>query len=253
MGVLYKKHNYINKDINIITDIFIREYDLKSAGLNILYNKGIFKDKEYDILLKKEKFQRNYLIGKFLQNNPYCNKILMDTFIEIRKKFFELNNLEDTDILSIKKDAIFTIDKECKNLEFDNYQFVSKGKFTNFVQFNQKEFYYNKYTENFEIKGYSEETKNFQKNYYFNLLKNIIKLSNKKDEIFKILIEIKSDLLEYKLPLEYYKDIDSNMYLFKFNGISLIGSNSLPNDIDKKILFINNNVSFINTLCNIYL
>lgn len=254
MGNLYKKHNYINKNLNTINDLMIREYDMKSAGLNILHNKGVFNDKEYKMLLSKPKYDRNYLIGKFLQVNKQYNKLLMDTFIDIRKKFFELNNIEDEDILSIKKDAIFTIDKECKNLEFDNYKFEFKNEYTTYLQFNNKEFYLNKYTKEMDVKGFSEETKEFQKDYYFKLIKDIMLLGNNKDEIFKVLIEFKYKLLNYELPMEYYKDIDSNSYLLLFNKVSLMGVDSLnQEDTDLKMLFINNNLSVINMLCNYYL
>ena len=79
-------------------------------------------------------------------------------------------------------------------------------------------------------------------------------LGNNKDEIFKVLIEFKYKLLNYELPMEYYKDIDSNSYLLLFNKVSLMGVDSLnQEDTDLKMLFINNNLSVINMLCNYYL
>lgn len=250
MSILYKKHNYLNKNISLIRDINIREYDIKSAGLNILHNLKVFTDEEYNNLLNMEKYNRNYLIGKFLQANPKYNTVMMDEFINIRKKFFELNNLEDDDVLSIKKDSIVTLDKECDNLIFDNYEFISKEEYNIYLQFNKKEFYYNKYTKELNVKGYSKETKEFQKNYYFKLLTNLFDNIKDKDEIFRILVNFKNDLLFYNLPIEYYKDIDFNLYLLKMNNYEMGAIPYLPSDSNKKLLFINNNVSFINTLCS---
>ena len=38
---LYLKDNYLNKQIQVINNCKITEYDLKSAGMNILYSCGI--------------------------------------------------------------------------------------------------------------------------------------------------------------------------------------------------------------------
>lgn len=52
-------------------------------------------------------------------------KTLNDKFVEVRKWFFENNDIQDDDILSIKKDAIITT-KRCLATEFDNIRFVER-------------------------------------------------------------------------------------------------------------------------------
>ena len=36
MAEIYEKHNYLNKDISLLVNTFIREYDMKAGGFSIL-------------------------------------------------------------------------------------------------------------------------------------------------------------------------------------------------------------------------
>ena len=77
--------------------------------------------------------------------------------------------------------TIFTIDKECKNLEFDNYKFEFKNEYTTYLQFNNKEFYNGNFLntdiKNFLDKYFSKEIgliEEYNKNNY-NKVKKLIK------------------------------------------------------------------------------
>ena len=252
MSTLYRKHNYVNKNIDIIRDMSIREYDIKSAGLNILYTEGYIGDDEYKALSNMDKLKRNIVIGKWLRENSEINKVMMDEFIKIRKMFFEGNDLVDDDILSIKKDAIFVLDKTLSNLEFGNYVFVEKEVFTSYLHLNkQEEYYYNKYTDNLVVKGFSDDIKSFQKDYYFKLVSSLLKNAKDKDKLFEILIEFKDDYLSKNLPKEYYKDIHENLYLFNLKG-NILGRDDISNDLFEHV-YIEPNLKYINLLINKFL
>ena len=250
MSVLYTKHNYTRKDITIIRNTMIREYDIKSAGLNILYNKEYVDEETYNHLMSIDKLERNIIIGKWLRENTSVNKEMMDEFIRIRKAFFEMNNLEDDNVLAIKKDAIFVIDRVLSGLQFENYLFVAKDEYTDFILMNKKEYYYNKYTNELVVKGFSQETKEFQKDYYFLLIKTLLNIPNPKDR-FKCLIIFKDDFLNRRLSKEYYKSIESNAYLFKMAG-SLLGMDDIPDNLLPKV-FLGYNIAFINYLISIFI
>lgn len=228
----------------------IREYDIKAAGPTILLNKNYFTKEEYDKLLSMDNLTRNILVGNWLRINKDVNKVMMDEFIEIRKMFFDKNELEDYDIISIKKDAIFVIDKDLNNLEFGVYKFVKKNEYTDYLYVDGKEFYYNKYTNKLDVKGCSKESKEIQMKLYFSLIIELFKMKNKND-IFKKLIEFKDDYLNYNLPKDFYRTIETNQFPFKLAG-GLVYMEEIPDVILNKVN-INSNLIFINMIISIFL
>lgn len=243
---LYLKHNYLNKDIAYLRNNIIREYDMVNAGINILRHNNIFTQEEYDRLNSMDKLEKNILVGKFLKNNPDISDALMNEFINIRKELFERNEITDDDVLSIKKDAIFVINKKMNDLQLNEfYQFQEKNKYIGYMNIDNKEFYYDMTKRHLDIKGFSKHIKEFHSNYLFKELEELmyLDLSNEKNMVFEKLIQLKYSFVTKELPKEYYYDIQQGKYLFE-----TIGQMFYLDDIDddlKKICFINNNLNFI--------
>lgn len=244
------KHNYTNKHIEIIRDVKIREYDIKSAGLNILYNKGYVDKIDYDTLLKLPKLERNIIIGKWLKDNSEINAVMMNEFIRIRKIFFELNEISDDEILAIKKDAIFIVDRDLNNLTFENYEFTCREEFTDYIYLDKKEYYYDKYTDTLEVKGFPKEVKEFQKEYFFKLIKDLLKLGKNKKEIFRFLIEFKTEFLDRNLSKEYYRSIATNYYPFRLATLVKY-MDDIPDEL-KDDLDISANLSYLNKIISLF-
>lgn len=251
---LYKKHNYKNKNLEYIKNCFIEEYDIKRAGLNILRNTNTITEEKYQEFLKMDKREADIIIGKWLRKHPEVSELMMNTYIEIRKRFFELNNItDDDDILSIKKDAIFVINHKCFHLEIDGYEFVLKNKFNSYAYINNYEFYYGKNKDNIVVKGMNHESVIDQKLYFIKLIKDLMRLDSigKYDEMFELLVDFKDDFIMNKLELPYYKDIITNQYQFNMGGV-LVGRDT----IDEKIIcniFKNGNLNFLNNIIKTFL
>ena len=103
-ATLANQHIYTNENLGLIKSV-IREYDMREAGFNLI--------KEYQLLKKSEikrleenftKQERTIEIGKLQNSNKYLAKNMMEAFKEARKQFCDLNDIENEDILSIKKD-----------------------------------------------------------------------------------------------------------------------------------------------------
>jgi hypothetical protein len=243
---LYMKHNYVNRNLVYLKNNIIREYDMVNAGINILHHHKVLSDEEYVNLNQMDKLAKNIVVGKFLKKNPDINEALMNEFINIRKDLFEVNGIQDDDILSIKKDAVFIINKRLNNLQLnEDYLFQEKNKYSGYINIDRKEFYYNIEQRKFDIKGYSKDIKAFHENYLFKELEQLMYLdmNNEKNMVFESLIKLKYDFVERNLDKGYYLDLTQGKYIFQTIG-SMLSLDDIDDEL-KQYCFINNNLNFI--------
>lgn len=207
---LYKKDLYTAKDINYIISKKIIEYDMKDAGFNLIkYYELLNKDK-IEYLSSLSKHIRKVEIGKLMRDNNELNKKLTSSFELMRRNFFEENNIKDKDVLSIKKDAIFIINKKCK-FKLKNVEFVEKNVYTSYHRFDNIELYYNSKTNVIDVKGIKDDLLPLHES-FINILKRLFKLleSNNMEEFIKLLKRFVSDYKEKRLSYKYYRCFDSN-------------------------------------------
>lgn len=244
---LWQKTNYTS-NIKYIKDTIITEYDIKSAGMNILYDSGFLNKEQYKNLKNTEKYERNVIIGKMLRENKEMNLKLNEGFKIARKVFMEINNLEDNDILSIKKDAIFVIGKKCNNLRVsDHVYFTENSEYDNYINIIDKEHYINLYENKIDVKGYHKETYDNHKDYLFKFLMECLwedKKSDKKD-LFKKLLIFKNNLINYNLPIKYYKDIIENKYVIDLDSLEFEITDDLEDDLKAEDLSYDNQLRFL--------
>ena len=248
---LYKRHNYIT-DIDMIKNVPIMEYDMKEAGYNLLKWKGYFNTKQLESLNNMTKQERSETIGKMQRNDSRLSKLLMESFIEARQMFFESNNINDYEVISIKKDAILTI-KKCKYTELNEYiNFREKNSYIGYIRLmKDKEFYYDGRRCKFDIKGFSKEVVNHHNNYLFkDLLTIFTKLINGYDSYIDDLMYLKHDFCAFELDKEYYRDILFNRYVIRTFGSQLMECEDIESGM-KNRCFNNNNLNFILSMLNV--
>ena len=208
-ATIANQHLFINPNIGMIKSI-IREYDMKEAGFNLIKEFELLKPSKIKYLEENfDKHERTVEIGKMQIDNGNFTRSLMNAFKEARIAFCEQNGLENEDILSIKKDAIFVIKKQCSNLKVGkNVEFSMKNRYSSYCYLNKIEFYYSVWKNEFDIKGAVDKEHPLLKH-----ICSIIKLNenvNNKELIFKNLQKLRSDYLQRKLPIEFYKEINPN-------------------------------------------
>lgn len=246
-GDLHLRTNYTS-DIKLITDTIITEYDIKSAGMNILFDLGLISESLFNDLKNMDKLDRNVYIGKMLRNNKEMNKSLNDGFKLARELFFKNNNLNDSDILSIKKDAIFVIGKKCNNLRIsNNIEFIENDEYDNYINILGKEHYINLYNEEIVVKGYHKEAVKHHKKYLFNFLIECLwenKKKDKKDLYIKLLL-FKNNYISNNLDYRYYYDIIEEGYRIKSGNFIYNMEDINGLDLNEINLDKSNNLSFI--------
>ena len=206
MNDLYKKDQYTNKNIISLFGKTIIEYDIESAGLSLMIKYKLLPEDILDKLKKLPKKHRVVEIGLLQRKYPDLKNQLNDSFKEIRKIFFEANELERDDIISIKKDAIF-VAKELDKTVFDNVKFKPKNIYSSYINLGSLEFYYSE--DKLDIKGLSSETQKIEvhNDYMIDFIKKYFKKMEygSKEEQLKFIRIYIDKYKKLELDLGYYR------------------------------------------------
>ena len=206
ISTLFQNDTFINNNIVSLFNTSIYEYDMKNAGYNLSRAYNLLPEDTLNKLGKLKKENRTVRIGKLQRNDENYKKKLKEAFKEARRMFFEANELEDNDIISIKKDAIFTT-KECKNQKFLKYiDFREKHKYSSYIRLGRKiEFYYAHNT--LDIKGLGEESINYHKDYMLKMI-GLFFYKMESSEMKDVIIFMRNFIDSYKyykLPVDFYR------------------------------------------------
>lgn len=220
---LYERKNY-TLPIKYIFNSYIREYDISKANINILLYKGIITEEEYIKLSMLSRRYRQVQIGYILKDEK-INNLFEDGLKEIRKNFIEMNGLEDSDILSIKNDAIYVINKIPNITRFGNVEFLLKNTYTSYMKITDLEIYYglNKQTQSevIDIKGINDIKLELHKNYMIQIICDSLYFISTGDNntVLDYISDIYNKYLNKLLPIEYYRTFNSmSMYDITIGG-----------------------------------
>lgn len=211
MTELYKKDNYFTTKTQYAFNKYCIEYDMKSAGISLCKQFNLLPaDVISDLEKNYKKSDRDKKIGKLQIKNSDLRNGLKQAFVEGRRLFVEANEIDDDDIVTIKKDAIF-VTKICEYLEFGKYiKFVNKNQYTSFIRFpNRIEVFY--FCGKIDVKGIGD----------INIIKHsdgILKILSKffqkmeSEDIDSVKRYMKSVVDAYKfkqLPIDCYREFNA--------------------------------------------
>lgn len=241
------KSNYLNKNIPYLSNAVIYEYDMNSGGFSILRSKKVFSKEVEEKLLNMDKLKRNIYIGKLMRKDSRISEIVIEGFKEYLTKFCKLNDIEDKDILSIKKDAIFIINKKCKHLKINDYVSLKEAnKYTSYLYVNEIEFYNN--IMKMDVKGLSDEI--VESNAFIGEIRKIMKLLEKNNEmyLFRHLRKLQKDYLNKDMDKEVYKELNrNNSYVIEMFS-SKFHYNDVDDDLVEKLFIDYNYFAYINPI-----
>lgn len=219
---LWERSLWRNSELDLLFGTRIVEYDMRSAGLNLIIYYKLLPEDQIQELQRMEKHAKDVKIGLLQKHDKEFTKKLSEAFAQARRMFFEANTLSEENVLAIKKDAIFTMDVYPKVTTFDNLEFVPKNTYTSFLYLNRLEFYVNSKTRTIDIKGlgqkesldevrrmHGESMLKFMLNYCSMMEKH---LSN--EDMMRWLTDFIRKYRSMKLPMPYYRQLGpGNSYL----------------------------------------
>ena len=231
-----RRTTYTNDNFDYIVSEDIKEYDIKSAGLNMLIAANVIDSKTVKYLKSLPKKQRTIVEGKMQKKNKQLTKVINDGLIKYRSLFLKSNNIDDKNIISVKKDAFILVNASIKHNTFDNVVFRKKSRYSSYYRISKLEFYYSKRYDILDVKGINTETAEFKKHnkYMIKFLKSIFALNEVSHK--QACIELKKFAYEYinlKLPKGYYREFNSDS-LYRLNLEGIANSDLAADNVDSK-------------------
>lgn len=214
-STMYRKSNYLCP-LTFVQNRII-EYDLKAANISALRASGKVKDEILDKLLITDKLEREIIVGKMRRRNHNFTKIIQRGITRAKEKLFEANLIQDSEILSIKNDAVFIIGRKLKHTKFGPYEFVAKNVYSLYLIIDKTEFYYDRRHKSVDIKGVNDAVVGEQ-DHQDGMIQFFVKvfgylIQDRRQDLRKYLIQFSDDYKAKRLPVQYYRELNStNVY-----------------------------------------
>lgn len=250
--MLYNEKNY-TINLGYLFNNYIREYDISKANINVLFAKGIIDQDTYTKLYNADRMQRQVYVGMMIKNNESIQEVLSEGLIEYKKKFFEANDITDSDIISIKNDAVFILNKVPRILTFDNITFVHKNTYTSFMKIHELEFYYgaDMNSEVIDIKGIKDTDLEIYHMDFLNIVLDFFRhiQQNGPEITLQYITSVIHSYLNLELPINAYRRFRSSND-FTLNGLTLAyGVSQLQDTMqNKRSIDISHNMNILRTM-----
>ena len=234
---IIKKRNFIVSDPYIQGRIV--EYDIKSANISMLKKYNMISDSYYDYLSKLPKYDREVEIGIKIRDNIEIQKVIYNGIDETLKKFIEINNINPVNIIRRANDALYIntpIDLKYTNI--DGIIVKQKNIYSSLLQLNKLLFlFYYDPDINVDIKGIKPELVELHNGYMITVIGTAILLHERSSTIdaLSYLNNIIESYINLKLPVEYYRNLDSfSNYVYNLYGgfISMTQPKVIDNTIN---------------------
>lgn len=244
MSAIWEKDRY-QADILTLTNKTIIEYDMKSANTSLAREFKLLPEDKISEIEALGKQSRVVAIGKLMRDDKEFADKLKASFMEARRLFFEENELEDDEVITIKRDAIF-VTRYVEHMEIgEHILFRPKNQYTSFIHLKPFEIYYS--SDGLDIKGMDDEIyKRYHKDYFGDFLSGVIRRleTSSKKETLRYIRSVFDSYKWLELDPGYYREF-SNTSQFRY----LDGRVSMEEYMqDLTQLDISNNFKLINQL-----
>lgn len=253
-STLYEKTNYTSSTIDFLINSYIREYDIRRAGPTALLIAGCIDEQTYSYICSLPRDLRQVQTG-LLQKDPEVADTLKSTMSEARRLFIESNGLNDSDILSIKNDAIYVVGKTPAITTFydGRLMFVVKNQYTSYYRYNRTEMYYygdmRAEAENLDIKNIGDNRLERHRDYFIDFLLYLFGMAQV-SPVHEVIGAVQAMITQYinlQLPLGYYREFNarSDFKIISGSPYTNFYAGSLPETTDLRSIDISQNLDIL--------
>lgn len=202
-----------NDSLNPTINSRIIEYDIKSGNTSVMKYFHLRPITLVNELEKLEKKDRVVAIGKMMREDKDFSRQLEQSFDQIVKIFIRENHLNDDDIISIKRDAVFVKIKNINQTIFGNdVVFIPKNEYVGFIKLKNLEFWI-KDKKGVDVKGISDELLPLHENGILSLIRYIYECASnygmEKNKMNKVFSELLQSYKNRELEFDVYREFNS--------------------------------------------
>jgi hypothetical protein len=174
----------------------IQEYDITAAGANAMYAEGVVSKGLYDYWMSLPKKIRNIKIGYHIGDNNLqeARDKAINKYIDL---FINENHIPDANVMEIATDALWLFNnKRITYTKFKNVEFRLDRCASILVTWMNLRFYYDSWSGEFFVRGYTEETP-----FVFKIKELLAMIDQNVDQItlYRFLHQLKMDILTEEL------------------------------------------------------
>ena len=198
-----------NKNTPLISHTQIVEWDIKSANTSIMKQYKLAPMRWIAKVEAMDDHNRKKQVGLRQGKTKGLAKAMEEAFNEVVNQFIELNELEENDIISIKRDAVFIRSRTPKITTIGEYcHFRPKGVYVAFLLLNGYEFYM-KQDGHFDIKGISDEVIPLHQDGILKFIGDFLDdFDYDMDGLHQYCKDFVSAYKRRELPLDYYRELN---------------------------------------------
>lgn len=235
--------NFLNEARPYEVGAEITEWDMKRAGISLCKEFQLLPTKEIEKIEKMEKHDADVYLGKRQIKDPNFSKSLEKAFTDAIHLFLDRNQIDqDLDVISIKKDACFIINKHISESSFGDYiYFRPKNTYHAYLRIAPYELYFQR-DGSIDIKGLTGDKSRRKKilqeheDGMINLLQLFIETAEKygerSHEVYRLLHSFCTMYKEKELDFPYYREFNIESK-FKYENYS---GSVMVDDIDESML-----------------
>ena len=200
----------------------IVEYDMKAMSVSISERYDLLDKSIIERLKRLPKEQRTREVGLMQKADKNYSERLIQCELETRRKFLEINNLDESNVICLHSDAcIFNSRKRITNV-IEGVEFKHANTWSSYARFKGIEMFYD--GEVLEYKGVAKDLLNQHTLGIHRYLCEVFnKLENYDDSVVDYITKFQAKYLQDRLPNYYYIPFGrmgdykmSNLELFAF-------------------------------------
>jgi hypothetical protein len=201
---------YTNPDIVHLRNRNIVEYDIASGGYSVSSAEGLLPADLKSRIDGMNKKQRQIALGMYTLDNPSFTKELHEAFKKYVAEFREANEIDEDNVISIKKDSLIFYDSPIRHDKFGegNVHFTRRGKYSSYAYIDGKQYFFDGLSKKLDVKGLTE---GFGKDDLVEEIGTVLGFDEHKtkDFIFGYMKELREAYLDRELAFGYYREMSA--------------------------------------------